>query len=596
MGKAVGIDLGTTNSEVAIIENGQARVLPGDDGDLLLPSCVGFSDTGQLLVGREALRQYAAAPDRTVRSIKRWMGTDHPSTLHVGGTASEETRTFLPHEISAMILRALKQRAENALGESVTQAVITVPAYFTDAQRQATKTAGEIAGLEVLQIINEPTAAALTYDVRSEETERVLVYDLGGGTFDVSVVEITAEVTEVLASHGNNRLGGDDFDRRLELHLAERFRQIHSVNVPDDLVTQARLLRVAEQIKITLSTHAFAAVQEAFLGRKGETALHLETEIARSDFEDLIRPLLDETLEAIDRALADAKLEADDLDRVILVGGSTRIPLVRQMVENHLGQAAVDGVQPDLCVALGAALQAGVLIGEDVNAILVDVIPHSLGIAAAVTTAFGIMPGFFSVIIPRNSVVPISQSEVYSTVVDDQKAVEIEIFQGEHQRAEENVPLGSYKVEGLPPGPAGSVQIEVHFDFDINGILTVTTIEKGGGQQSQLVVNQAGGVQHLSSHELKQARADLESLFEVDETIPVVARSEAMESIDLDSELTALIEQAQQALDSLDAERSQELQDLLDQLQEAISAGNENGISELQEEIADFLYYGTTNA
>ncbi len=596
MSKAVGIDLGTTNSEVAIIENGQARVLPGEDGDLLLPSCVGFSDTGQLLVGREAWRQYAAAPDRTVRSIKRWMGTDHPTTLRVGGTASEETRTFLPHEISAMILRALKQRAENALGESVTQAVITVPAYFTDTQRQATKTAGEIAGLEVLQIINEPTAAALTYDVRSEETERVLVYDLGGGTFDVSVVEITGEVTEVMASHGNNRLGGDDFDRRLELHLAERFRQIHSVDVPDDLVTQARLLRVAEQVKITLSAHAFAAVQEAFLGRKGETALHLETEIARSDFEDLIRPLLDETLEAIDRALADAKLEAADLDRVILVGGSTRIPLVRQMVENHLGQAAVDGVQPDLCVALGAALQAGVLIGEDVNAILVDVIPHSLGIAAAVTTSFGIMPGFFSVIIPRNSVVPISQSEVYSTVVDDQKAVEIEIFQGEHQRAEENVPLGSYRVEGLPPGPAGSVQIEVHFDFDISGILTVTTTEKGGGQQSQLVVNQAGGVQHLSSHELKQARADLESLFEVDETIPVVARSEAMESIALDSELTALIEQAQQALDSLEAERSQELQELLDQLQEAISVGNENGISELQEEIADFLYYGTTNA
>ena len=596
MSRAVGIDLGTTNSEVAIIENGQARILPGEDGDLLLPSCVGFSDSGKLLVGREALRQYAAAPDRTVRSIKRWMGTDHKTTLGVGGTASDETRDFLPHEISAMIIRALKQRAETVLGEAVTQAVITVPAYFTDAQRQATKMAGEIAGLEVLQIINEPTAAALTYDVRSDETERVLVYDLGGGTFDVSVVEITGAVTEVLASHGNNQLGGDDFDRRLQLHLAEQFRQIHSVDVPGDPVTQARLLRAAEHVKVMLSSHAFASVREAFLGKKGETALHLETEIARSDFEDLIRPLLDETLEAIDRALADANLEPDDLDRIILVGGSTRIPLVQEMVEEHLGQAPVDGVQPDLCVALGAALQAGVLVGEDVEAILVDIIPHSLGISAAVSTPFGTLPGFFSVIIPRNSVVPISQSEVYSTVVDNQQAVVIEIFQGENQMAEENAPLGSYKVEGLPPGPAGSIQIEVHFDFDLNGILTVTTTEKGNGQQGILVVNYAGGIQHLSSHELKQARADLESLFETDETIPGVTISEATEAIPLDPELAALIDQAQQALHNLEAEQAEELQDLLDQLDGAIAEGNTLSISELQEEVVDFLYYVTTNS
>jgi len=282
MSRTVGIDLGTTNSEVAIVEDGQARVLPGEDGDLILPSCVGFSNTGKVVVGREALRQYAAAPERTVRSIKRWMGTDHKTTLPIEGTDSDKTRDFLPHEISAMILRALKQRAETALREEVTQAVITVPAYFTDAQRQATKTAGEIAGLEVLQIINEPTAAALAYDVRSDETEQVLVYDLGGGTFDVSVVEITGEITEVLASHGNNQLGGDDFDRRLQLHLAEQFRQTHGVAVPDDPATQARLLRTAEQIKIALSSHAFAPVREAFLGSKGNTSLHLETEVARS--------------------------------------------------------------------------------------------------------------------------------------------------------------------------------------------------------------------------------------------------------------------------------------------------------------------------
>jgi len=592
MAKAIGIDLGTTNSEVAIVENGQARVLPGEDGDLMLPSCVGFSDTGKVIVGREALRQAAAAPDRTVRSIKRWMGTDHTTALRTEGIESETTRTFLPHEISAMILRTLKQRAETALGEEVTQAVITVPAYFTDAQRQATKTAGEIAGLEVLQIINEPTAAALAYDVRSDETEQVLVYDLGGGTFDVSVVEITGAVTEVLASHGNNQLGGDDFDRRLQLHLADQFRQTHGIAVPDDAVTQARLLRAAEQVKVTLSAHAFAPIREAFLGSKGKTALHLETEIARSDFEALIRPLLVETLEAIDRALSDAKLQPEDLDRIILVGGSTRIPLVQQMVHEHLGQAPVDGVQPDLCVALGAALQAGVLVGEEVESILVDVIPHSLGISAAITTPMGIMPGYFSVIIPRNSVVPISRSEVYSTLSPNQPVVEIEVFQGENEVAEENVPLGSYRVEDLPPAPAGTIQIEVNFDFDLNGILTVTTTEKGKGTQGTLVVNNTG-IQRLSSHELKQAQADLETLFEADETIEVSAQS--IQESPLDPEFVALIERSQRLLETLEDEQSAELQDLLSQLADAVAEGETTAISELQEEISDFLYYATTN-
>ncbi|MBE9007059.1 Hsp70 family protein [Fortiea sp. LEGE XX443] len=582
--KAVGIDLGTTNSEVAIVENGQVRVLPGKDGDLILPSCVGFSDTGKLLVGREALRQYAAAPERTVKSIKRWMGTDHQTTLG--------DKEYLPHEVSAIILRALKQRAEDALGETITQAVITVPAYFTDAQRQATKTAGEIAGLEVLQIINEPTAAALAYDLRSEETEKVVVYDLGGGTFDVSVVEITGEVTEVLASHGNNRLGGDDFDRLLQLHLVDLFRKQHGVDVPDDASTQARLLRAAEQLKIDLSSHAFATVREAFLGSKGKTALHLETEVARTDFEKLIRPLLEETLEAIDRALADANLQPEEIDRIILVGGSTRIPLVQQMIQEHLGQPPTDGIQPDLCVALGAALQAGVLVGESVDAILVDVIPHSLGIAAAVPTPMGIMPGYFSVIIPRNSVVPVSRSHVYSTLFDEQEAVEIEVFQGENTIAEENVPLGSFRVENLPAKPAGGIQIEVHFDFDLNGILTVTTTEKGKGQQGTLVVNNAG-IQKLSSHELKQARADLEALFESDETIEI-SSEEISDAVEIAPELAALLDRAQQALLTVDEEQLEELQDLLDQIENAI-ADNSPEIPQLQAELEDFLYYATTN-
>ncbi len=582
--KAVGIDLGTTNSEVAIVENGQVRVLPGEDGDLILPSCVGFSDAGKLLVGREALRQYAAAPERTVKSIKRWMGTDHKTTLG--------DKEYLPHEVSAIILRALKQRAENVLGETITQAVITVPAYFTDAQRQATKTAGEIAGLEVLQIINEPTAAALTYDLRSQETEKVVVYDLGGGTFDVSVVEITGEVTEVLASHGNNRLGGDDFDRLLQLHLADLFRKEHGVELPDDAGTQARLLRAAEQVKIDLSSHAFATVREAFLGSKGKTALHLETEVARADFEKLIRPLLTETLEAIDRALTDANLETEEIDRIILVGGSTRIPLVQEMIAEHLGQTPTDGIQPDLCVALGAALQAGVLVGESVDAILVDVIPHSLGIAAAVSTQMGIMPGYFSVIIPRNSVVPVSRSHVYSTLFDEQDAVEIEVFQGENAIAEENVPLGSFRVENLPLKPAGGIQVEVHFDFDLNGILTVTTTEKGKGQQGTLVVNNAG-IHKLSSHELKQARADLESLFESDETIEISAE-DVSDAGEIAPEMAALLESAGQALLTVDEEQAEELQDLLAKIEDAI-ANNSAELPQLQAELEDFLYYISTN-
>ncbi|MBD2304965.1 Hsp70 family protein [Chroococcidiopsis sp. FACHB-1243] len=584
MGRAVGIDLGTTNSEVAIVENGQARVLGGEDGDPILPSCVGFSETGKLLVGREALRQYAAAPERTVKSIKRWMGTDHKTKLG--------DREYSPQEISATILRALKQRAEKALGEPVTQAVITVPAYFTDAQRQATKTAGEIAGFEVLQIINEPTAAALAYDLRSEETERVLVYDLGGGTFDVSVVEISGEVTEVLASHGNNRLGGDDFDRRLQLHLKQLFRQQHGVDVPDDPAADARLLQAAESAKIQLSSHGFTTVREAFLGSKGKTALHLEAEISRPDFEQSIRPLVEETLEAIDRALADAELEPKDLDRIILVGGSTRIPLIQHAIEAHLGQSPTDGIEPDLCVALGASLQAGVLVGEAVDAILVDVTPHSLGISAAIDTPMGIMPGFFSVIIPRNSVIPVSRAEVYSTMRDNQEAVEIEVFQGENPAAEENVPLGSFKVENLPLKSAGSVQVEVHFDFDLNGILTVTATEKGKGQQGKLVVNNTG-VHRLSSHELHQARLDLEELFEDDEAIEVDATDSS--TVVLNPELTALIERAQVAIEQLDEDRAAQLQDLLDQI-EAAASEDDAELEELQAELEDFLYYANTDA
>ncbi|NJM96102.1 MAG: Hsp70 family protein [Phormidesmis sp. RL_2_1] len=519
MGKVVGIDLGTTNSLIATLEDGQPWVIPDEDGELLLPSYVGISDAGQLLVGKSAMRQYAAAPERTVKSIKRQMGTDYRVTLGggadspVGAASPKENREYRPQEISAIILKTLKQRAEEVLEEDITQAVITVPAYFTDAQRQATKEAGEIAGLDVLQILNEPTAAALVFEVNSEETETVMVYDLGGGTFDVSIVEITGNVTEVLASHGNNRLGGDDFDRQLERHLADQFAAHYDIELPSDTVTQARLLRAAEQAKIGLSENAFVTVREPFLASKGETALHLEMEIAREDFENLITPMLKETLAAIDRALSDADMEATDIDRVILVGGSTRIPLVQRLVENHLADTPVSSFAPDLCVGLGAAVQAGVLSGEAVDSILVDVTPHSLGIAAVMSTPMGPVPDMFSAIIPRNSVIPISRSQIYRTAYDQQDTVEIEVYQGENAIARENVPLGSFKIEGLPPKPAHALQIEVHFDFDLNGILTVTATEKGKGQQESLVVNDAE-TGRLSSRELSQSRDAISSLFD----------------------------------------------------------------------------------
>ena len=504
MATVVGIDLGTTNSLVAALDGGQPWVIPDEAGELLLPSVVGTNAQGQLLVGQTALRQFAAAPERTVRSIKRQMGSD--------GQVRLGEKPYSPEEISALILRSLKQRAEAALEDTVQQAVITVPAYFTDAQRQATKAAGEIAGLEVLQILNEPTAAALVFDSRSDETQRLLVYDLGGGTFDVSIVEITGPVTEVLASHGNNRLGGDDFDRLLQRLLGERVEQEHGQPLPRDAALEARLLQAAERAKIELSERSRVAVREPYLFSQGDTPVHLDTELRRDELEDLVRPLLRDTLEAIDRALADAGLKPADLDRVILVGGSTRMPLVQELVEQHLGGVAVNSFEPDRCVALGAALQAGVLNGEEVETFLVDVTPHSLGIATAMETELGLIPNIFSTIIPRNTVIPVSRSKLYCTMRDGQQLVRIEVSQGEHLNADENVPLGYFDIESLPDRPAGDVAIEVQFGFDLNGILTVTASETSSGKQEQLVVNKSS-IQRLASHELKYSRSAIDMLF-----------------------------------------------------------------------------------
>jgi molecular chaperone DnaK len=467
-----------------------------------------------------------------------------------------------------MELFAKRKKGLAALMDDYRNQLIALSSDYPEAKEAniVSKEAGEIAGFEVLQVLNEPTAAALTYDFRTEETEKVLVYDLGGGTFDVSIVEITGDVTEVLASHGNNRLGGDDFDLRLQRYLADRFRQTHNTALPEDAVTEARLLRAAEQAKMALSEHAFTTVREPFLVSQGKTALHLEIEIARKTFEDLIEPMIEETLQAIDRALSDANLKPDDLNRVILVGGSTRIPLVQNLVANHLGQAPIDGIQPDLCVALGAAIQAGVLSGESVEAILVDVIPHSLGIAVAMDTQMGTIPGLFSTIIPRNSVIPVSRSQVYSTMVDNQEVVQVEVYQGENAIARENVPLGEFRVENLPHRPAGDIQLEVHFDFDHNGILTVTATEKGEGQQTTLVVNDTETTR-LSSHELTQARSNIESLFEMD------ALMAAADDVELTP--SELLDEAYSVLETLESDKAEVLSDVVKQVEAAIAAQDE---------------------
>ena len=504
MATVIGIDLGTTNSLVAALDEGQPWVIPDDAGEILLPSIVGITAEGQLLVGQNARRQYAAAPQRTVRSIKRQMGVD--TRIPMGD------KSYRPQDISALILRSLRQRAEAALGDEVNQAVITVPAYFTDAQRQATKEAGELAGLEVLQILNEPTAAALVFDQRTEESQKLLVYDLGGGTFDVSIVEITGSVTEVLSSHGNNRLGGDDIDRLVMRLLADRFMEAHGVPLPSDPVLEARLLQLAEQAKMDLSERIQVRVREPYLFSQGDQPLHLDTELQREDLDRLIAPLIQDTITAMDRALADAGLQAADLDRVILVGGSTRIPMVQELVEAHLPGVPVASFEPDRCVALGAALQAAVLNGEELEAVLVDVTPHSLGIAAAMQTDFGLIPDLFSAVIPRNTVIPVTRSKVYSTTVDNQRLVRIEVSQGENIRAEDNVPLGSFEVSGLPARPAGSVSIEVCFSFDLSGILTVSASELGSANKGQLVVSNAS-IRRLAGHALEANRLELDTLF-----------------------------------------------------------------------------------
>lgn len=479
MGKSIGIDLGTTNSVVAMLEGGEPVVIPNAEGGRTTPSVVGFSKTGERIVGQAAKRQAVTNPDRTITSIKRHMGTEH--TVVIDG------KKYTPQEISAMILRKLKEEAENYLGEKVVKAVVTVPAYFTDAQRQATKDAGAIAGLEVERIINEPTAAAIAYGLdKDQEEQTVLVYDLGGGTFDVSILEIDKGYVGVKATSGNNRLGGDDFDDRLIKHLVAEFRKSAGVDLSKDKMAMQRLRESAEKAKVELSGLPSTAVNLPFISAGPEGPLHMDITVTQAKFNELTADLVEATMGPLNQALKDAGLKPNQIHRVLLVGGSTRIPAVQAAIKKVMGQEPYKGINPDECVALGAAVQAGVLSGEfekGKGLVLVDVTPLSLGIET--------LGGVMTTLIERNTSIPCKETKVFSTAADNQPGVGIHVLQGERQFAADNVTLGQFELSGIPRAPRGVPQIEVTFDIDANGIVEVSAKDLGTQKEQKITVTSA---------------------------------------------------------------------------------------------------------
>ena len=584
MSMIIGIDLGTTYSATATLQDGVPQIVPHGD-ERIMPSVVGLTPQDALLVGTPARNQYVLYPARTIRSIKRQMGQDVRVTLG--------DREYSPQEISALILRELKQSAEQQLGQPVERAVITVPAYFSDAARQATREAGELAGFTVERIINEPTAAALAYGLdRSDEQHLVAVYDLGGGTFDVSVVEMDSGVVEVRASHGNTQLGGDDFDERLVELLAQRFMDEHDLDPRNDQRALARLTRAAEQAKIALSSQPVAQVREEYLLTSGAIPLHLDIEITREDFEGLIEGLIEGTLRSFDAALADAGIAFDQLDNILLVGGSTRIPLVQRMLYEHTGIAPVMAINPDEAVALGAAVQAAIIAGEPIDAILVDVTPHSLGIAVAELSFGQIIPDRYSVIIPRNTTIPTTRSEIYAAIAPQQTAIEIKIYQGEQPIASRNTALGEFMFTELrPESPGEPPRVAVQFDFDVDGILHVSAVDRGSGKQARTSVRATHT--RLSPAEIVAVRDDLEALELAEwDAEELEFASEAQAAVgappEMSLETIGLLTRARRALDA--APDNAVLNAAIDSLRQAVQRGESAAIATESEALLDLLY------
>ena len=567
MSKIIGIDLGTTNSCVAVIEGGEPVVIANAEGARTTPSVVGFTKTGERLVGQVAKRQAITNPDRTIASIKRHMGTDYKVDI--------DGKKYTPQEISAMILAKLKADAESYLGEKVTEAVITVPAYFNDSQRQATKDAGAIAGLEVKRIINEPTAAALAYGADKEDDQKIMVYDLGGGTFDVSIIEMGDGVTEVLATAGDTHLGGDDFDKRIIDWLADEFQKENGVDLRKDKMAAQRLKEAAEKAKIELSGVASTAINLPFITADANGPKHLDTTLTRAKFNELTADLVERTMGPTRQALKDAGLQPGDLHKVLLVGGSTRIPAVQDAVKNLTGKDGFKGINPDECVAIGAAIQGGVLGGDVKGLLLLDVTPLSLGIET--------MGGVCTRIIERNTTVPTKKSQIFSTAADNQPSVEVNVLQGEREFARDNKSLGTFHLDGIAPAPRGVPQIEVTFDIDANGIVNVSAKDLGTGKEQHITITSST---NMSKEDVEKAVKEAEQYAAEDK--------KKREEVDIRNGADQMVFQTEKAMgefgDKVSESEKTEVNAKLEALKEALKGSDIEAIKAKQEDLQKAFY------